>query len=478
MIYLFGHKLHIDTTKKHNYRLQLFIKKSQRTSLMYIRRKFILLPFLVIVGCSPIKVSTAVRSATEASPQVAEKTIQVLSPILNTRVVGTATPPIEATPTSPTKTAIVTSQPTPVIHKSCMSLVSTFPIDQNYTGKIALINAYVHPPAPELYYDEIYFYNLSTKQKPSLFPFRTIDISFSPDYNYFAFMDRKDNLTKIFSSEMILYKTIFLGGAQPLLDQWLGTRYLLFRDAHLKTPHPNAMFIPADIIIHDIQTNDRQTLNSNYPDIDTFYTRMWDGGDTTKYNPDFSRVIYRSYSKTQTDTDGNPIQEYILWDLEKHEIVLEIPSGNFFTPPVWSPDGSKFAVVGPKGDLLVVTKDGVIRSYLDASVDVYSAERFSWSPDGRKIGFWLKKAYVSNSFAILDLSSGDITDTCIPLGVQNDYLDQTFRGVWSPDGQLVAIRANQSDRNKFDALLLDLTGGFAVKIADNIAPIGWLIQKP
>jgi Tol biopolymer transport system component len=153
-------------------------------------------------------------------------------------------------------------------------------------------------------------------------------------------------------------------------------------------------------------------------------------------------------------------------------------------------DGSKFIISGPVKDILVVTKDGEITQLTDlrsltpnqVKPTGYSINRYSWSPDGGRIGFLLNyyenNSFVKGTYVILDMSSKRMVDTCISLGTYpSDRLGITDEAVWSPDGRYAVIKANRTESHHFDVLLLDTENGFAMKITDNLEPIGWMVSS-
>jgi Tol biopolymer transport system component len=246
-----------------------------------------------------------------------------------------------------------------------------------------------------------------------------------------------------------------------------------------------------DIVVVDYKTNTRRIIPSSYPDIDeqTLARSMWNGWVTTKYNSDQTRVIYPSGS-IESDYAGESGQGYVLWDLVHKQKIVQVAVYDFSITPKWSPDGSKFAIWGhPDGNLLIVSRNGEVTQATDfrsfpnylANKGWYLAEGYSWSPDGEKIGFWLTYVvpdkFENTTFVVLDTTSGKITDTCVQRGYISSDLSISEEAVWSHDGRYAVVRANQTKEGKFDVLLLDFEQGYAAKIAENLAPVGWLDTK-
>lgn len=57
-------------------------------------------------------------------------------------------------------------------------------------------------------------------------------------------------------------------------------------------------------------------------------------------------------------------------------------------------------------------------------------------------------------------------------------MSDAYLPVWSPDGKSVAVIANAQESGTFDTLLINLEDEFAVKIEENMIPVGWLLSTP
>jgi hypothetical protein len=77
---------------------------------------------------------------------------------------------------------------------------------------------------------------------------------------------------------------------------------------------------------------------------------------------------------------------------------------------------------------------------------------------------------------ILDINSGKITDTCLE---QKDFQPGNPRLIWSPNGdQLAAAVNDRPSNNTWDVIVADLEQKYAVKLAEGLYPIGWLVTVP
>jgi hypothetical protein len=106
----------------------------------------------------------------------------------------------------------------------------------------------------------------------------------------------------------------------------------------------------------------------------------------------------------------------------------------------------------------------------------YFAYYYSWSPDGEHVALWLKDADSEEiTLAILDIQTGVITDTCIPAGYNPRDIRTLPTPAWSPDSSSLVVAANsEPETGDFEAMLVDLSGAAAYRIAQNRFPAGWL----
>jgi Tol biopolymer transport system component len=227
---------------------------------------------------------------------------------------------------------------------------------------------------------------------------------------------------------------------------------------------------------------------------------MWGGAKTTSYDPSLTRVVYPS--GIISDYRGKGGLGYTLYDLVNKVKLVEFVTGDFSITPIWAPDGSKFIInsggylhLGPpidhvNGEFYVVTRDGkqVIQvSNLNGGMadgtkePHYYSNVYSWSPDGRYLAFWLQ-TYINDTLnatlAILDTFSGEVTDNCVSSGYHvaggKWVLSSGFMPVWSADGKSIVTAANTKESGDYQALVIDLEGGYAVKIGEDMFPISWI----
>jgi hypothetical protein len=202
------------------------------------------------------------------------------------------------------------------------------------------------------------------------------------------------------------------------------------------------------------------------------------------YNTSLTRVIYLSG------------QYLVLWDIQSQKELWRKPGGNFTVMPEWSPDGSRFAMViyehNPQtnfihDELYMVDQDGR-ETQLTRLSDSYSSmpeihiERLEWSPDGHYIALLLDvqddvHEYKKWNLVVVDVATKQVTDYCI---------SAKSNPVWSPNGEQLVVTTPIDygeykmavDSGKIPhvrVVLIDVGGQFAVQLANDIIPVGWMI---
>ena len=204
------------------------------------------------------------------------------------------------------------------------------------------------------------------------------------------------------------------------------------------------------------------------------------------YNPTLTQVIYQS---------GDSI--LIMRDIQSIQDIWLKRGVNFLVPPSWSPDGSQFAFVVTdlsirQSDIYLVKPDGQ-ETQLTHLADVYPSvseiyiEDMEWSPDGRYVAF---SVFVKDNgllikgptLMIVDVASQQIIDTCVVVSqYSGGYL------VWSPASNLLVVAspidyleyletAPKGVKPHARILLVDIMKGLAYPIAEDMAPMGWMLS--
>jgi hypothetical protein len=428
-----------------------------------------------IQGCSGIQ---GLTGKTQTSVPVTNPTL-AFTPNFTPTIMPSLTPTLEIRASlTPVNTGTATLAPLPAYQQSCLALLPQLPAGKAYSGKLVLSGR-----GGAQNYPRGHLFDLATRQTTLMFPEKAGSITVSPDRTKYAVEDLSDNRVKIYSADGVLLGILDKGQYPYIIDQWIDNEQLLIG---VLESEGRWVKYPEDEILFNIFTGKQTLLHPDYPDIDLGNTGLaWTGGSTTKYDPSLTLVVYPSYTE---QVGGSP--SYVLYDRVRKEKITEKAVKLFWTTPIWSPDGSKFAINDSAGDgeFYVITREGVISKVSHFNGDdgkygldnVKFSDQFSWSPDGRYLAFWLDaKLYsYSGTFAILDTQTGETTDYCLPsgssIGTYYGWFYSNYQPIWSLDGKYVVTIANQQENGDYDTVLIDLTQRVAAKIAENLVPIGWL----
>jgi hypothetical protein len=298
---------------------------------------------------------------------------------------------------------------------------------------------------------------------------------FSPNGSYMAYYDMKEEkiiiadplnkeITDILNSE----------GFSPA--QWLNNDYMTIN-------RYIAEFDFESLLIINPFTNDKRELLPEYPGFRYNFPPafQWEGYFLSKLVPNqtVSHLVY-----------PNEDFELVLWDLEKDVEVQHLYRMDFDNTPWWSPDGTRFITSVPikqkayDGSTLINIDDGL--SYVGGNelvtVDLqgnkkrltyFTTERkakefrYIWSPDGRKVAFWLQLGDQSDwDFAILDTKTEEVINYCI-------HSSAPFWIYWSTDGNHLATTIGISEL-KYETVIIDIIGNSIYKIAENAIVRGWM----
>ena len=258
---------------------------------------------------------------------------------------------------------------------------------------------------------------------------------------------------------------------------WLDNQRLIFPlvQGEHQTAYP--------VVVINPFTSEQVKLTSDYPDL-----HLSPAGPATSMDFNFSDVVYDpSLEYVIFPSWGGEHNYIVLWDRQSNSEVAKVENhGQVFGHyPLWSPDAKQVAVavVNREDNRDVVEewysvgRDGLVAQlthfgdyFTSAEIDIAN-----WSPDGRKLAFWLDVApslCPGLNLAVLDISTKQVTDTCIP-GV-SDYAPPP---IWSLDSRyIVVVNARTKPRQ---TILVDTAEGQAFDITDMMdgaRPIGWLVS--
>jgi hypothetical protein len=187
------------------------------------------------------------------------------------------------------------------------------------------------------------------------------------------------------------------------------------------------------------------------------------------YDSTLTRMVYQRLDKVYG------IANLVLKDLVTGKELWtshELYDYFYWLRPVWSPDGSQFAAGVPWGvdypnyQLYVVGRDGQekhITNLQNPQAEIYGT---NWSPNSRYISFWY-----GDILTVYDTTTEISTDYC--LRTVDAVSTQAY---WSPDSrQLVLSVDPESETDPVRLVMLDVSTGRAVEIAENSSPVGWMI---
>jgi hypothetical protein len=363
---------------------------------------------------------------------------------------------------SPSPSPSETSEPSR-FQMDCYSLLPSFPQNVNPQGILILGN---EPRYKFMDWESSNMTEIAPQKKYS-------KMVVSPDRKKVAYHDTLKNQIVVMTVNNQILRTIPWEKSWTHLSRWQNNEMLLLQTKEvLNSDRPNP---PMVLAMLDTSTGQSRKMLPDYPDIAQAFTLWWQSGHTV-YDPMLTRVVYAQLAGGKDN--------YALWDIaEKRELIAL--NADISEEPVWSPDGAMFIVSSVNG-LSLVSRDGIILDNIYLQKTTYngsdasnSVSHFTYSPDGGRIAFWVqvngsigKVGYFHLMF--LDTITGKITDTCFE---QEDYP----RGglAWSPDGDQLAAAVNyRPNDDSWDVIVADIKQKNAVKIAERLFPIGWLVNVP
>jgi Tol biopolymer transport system component len=190
------------------------------------------------------------------------------------------------------------------------------------------------------------------------------------------------------------------------------------------------------------------------------------------------------------DIESDPAN-IVLWDLKDKKALAKIEEGICFgNYPLWSPDGLRFVVAdylknsNPVSGEVVeewasVSREGQVE-WLTNFADYFKEveiEGANWSPDGKRVAFWLRTKPELCQNEVQDLVNLAVLEIQTQIVINYCVWGEPFTApppVWSLDGRYIAIR-KFDDQGVSQILLVDLEEGWAAPIAGpDVWPVGWL----
>ncbi len=259
---------------------------------------------------------------------------------------------------------------------------------------------------------------------------------------------------------------------------WLDNQHLAFLQIQPDNHPPEGY----PIVIINPFNKEQSKLDSNYPGLQRSPSgpagNLDLGHSDVVYDPSLNLVIFPSA------IDGSYL---VLWDRQSKAVLAKV-DGAVGYYPLWSPDAEQFVVplLPPKEseNIIVewfrVSRDGQVDQLTHFGDYFMSAEidsEYRWSPDGRKLAFWLKVSpglCSGPNLAVLDISTRQVMDTCV--SGQSGYA-ATPGPIWSLDSRYIVVVIQ--NLNVRQTILVDTKRGQAFDITNitgDSLPIGWLVS--
>jgi dipeptidyl aminopeptidase/acylaminoacyl peptidase len=205
------------------------------------------------------------------------------------------------------------------------------------------------------------------------------------------------------------------------------------------------------------------------------------------FDPTLSRAIY----------PGDNAQ-IVLLDFQTKQILAEVPLFIAEAPQfAWSPNGSHAAVVAETrpdkevDEIFILDRNGQNRqaTYLSnySNGNFYTLSSYltssnlAWSPDSRYVAFWQQHGEFDARemrLLVLDTVTDHVTSYCDWGKTSSNSFDAP---IWSPDDKQLLIKkivVQSQDPNIEDTtqvMVIDIDKNIAFPIAENEAPVGWML---
>lgn len=328
------------------------------------------------------------------------------------------------------------TEPPPVPYVTqCVSLLDELPEIAALEGKIIVHDQYSGAGSD--------IYDFSTDSRINLNAwFRTIVIS--PDKQMVAYLD--DSMQKLIVSDIDgnmvgSFWTDPVNEAQGLFPvQWLDNQHILM---FARGTGENPNYLAPYSAIFDLELGASEKIPMDFPGLTFKYNQhgsKWHlsyvaGDSRIAVSPDMEYILYPVIEGTQG--------YLVIWDRELEEEVARFPGNHpSHTVPRWSPNGEQITIMARqnRGDeLFLLDRYGNAEKITDFEAESPGfISRFSWSPDGQAIAFWMdlfdaeERHPFGGRLFVIDLETNAVIDYCV---------EGTREIFWSLDGKYLFINS-------------------------------------
>lgn len=300
-------------------------------------------------------------------------------------------------------------------------------------------------------------------------------VAISPDRNKLAYI-RESGTILIINNIGKTLTSVENSDKSLNIQEWLDNEKLIVED-YGKDENDN---FQASLIILNPDSGEKQEFLPFLPDMRYTPNEIMWTPSLMLPNNELTRLIYPTWE-----------EGFALWNIENETSIAQF---SWLVPvfqPIWSPDGGEFVQSVPLrekdkihfddklpyvggDDILSVDKNGKVKRITFLTTMYPAQQRYlTWSPDGKKIAFWL---YLNEGsipqLSVVDVETSDITNYC--LGPSTDYYSWSSI-FWSPDGIQLAFTQDTPEKN---IVIVDTNIESAFYITSGADLEGWMTNNP